>query len=147
MKEFFRGVSFNLRCQTFSDIMQTEWFFFSQWGGICSSCKSTASSSHQNYLIKKGFMENTPFYSTLGQQIMSSERSKDLESTMDVEFRLDLERRSDLMAGQILEDIWVETEQKAKLLHDLLWVHLWPTVESLAVRYILMFGEAGDEAD
>ncbi|CCX29845.1 Similar to hypothetical protein [Tuber melanosporum Mel28]; acc. no. XP_002837738 [Pyronema omphalodes CBS 100304] len=98
-------------------------------------------------IIAKCFMENTPFYSTLGQQIMSSERSKDLESTMDVEFRLDLKRRLDLMTNQILEDIWAETEQEAELLHDLIWDHLWPTVESLAVTYVLTFGGAGDEAN
>ncbi|KAI5819136.1 hypothetical protein BZA77DRAFT_178037 [Pyronema omphalodes] len=131
MKEFFRGVTFNLRCQEFTDVMVTEITMFSQWGDICSSC----------------FMENTPFHSTLGQQIISPERSEDLESTLGDRFKLDLKRRANLKTNQILENMWAETEEEAKLLHVLLWVHLWPTVESLAEAYALQFGKDRDDVD
>ncbi|CCX32574.1 Similar to hypothetical protein [Tuber melanosporum Mel28]; acc. no. XP_002837738 [Pyronema omphalodes CBS 100304] len=114
MKAFFREVNL-LQHGTPDAMMGNEMTTFSQWGGICSSC----------------FLENTPLYTKLGEQIMSSKRSKKLEDSMMQMFMTDWKNRKDIKKAGLIEEKWAKTEEDKKLLKELLWTVLWPCAEDI----------------
>ncbi|KAI5790465.1 hypothetical protein FPQ18DRAFT_338707 [Pyronema domesticum] len=117
MKAFFRKVNL-LRHGTPEAIMGNEILGFSQWGGICSSC----------------FLENTPLYTKLGEQIMSSKRSKKLEDSIPQMFETDWKNRKGIKKAGLIEEKWAKTEEDKKLLKELLWTVLWPCAEDLPLH-------------